>query len=158
MMSSYSPEEEKGLDFIEERLVAGGIPFRRMMKMYAEFLRDSIMAGQFDRSVSLAQLEIVAENLQSAIGVLGTSDSDKLRMPSRLALWSLSDRYEKENSTLSALSRCAVCCFYEESGWDHDGSESLTPIPLYLFLLKRIDPGMGMEFLRYASKYLLKCH
>lgn len=158
MINPYTEEEEKRLDVIEERLVIEEVPFWRMMKMYAEFLRGCILAGRFDKAAPLAQLEFVAEHLQRAIVVLGADNSDELRMPSKLELWSLSDRFEKENPIQAALSRCAVCCFYEESGWDPGNSESLTPIPLFLFLLKRLDPDMGAEFLMYAGKYLLKPH
>ena len=93
MIGPYAEEEEKGLDVIEEKLVIEGVPFWRMMKMYAELLRGCILAGRFDKAAPLAQLGFVAEHLQSAIVVLGTDNSDELRMPSRLELWSLSDRF-----------------------------------------------------------------
>jgi hypothetical protein len=48
-----------------------------------------------------------------------------------------------------------VCCFYEEGGWDPDKEEDATPIPLYLFLLKRFNPDMGAALLTYARMQLL---
>ena len=155
MAEPYSAEETKCLDAIEDQLIENGIHFCQMMKMYAEFLQTCISVGHFDGAVSSAQLNGVSEHLQAAISSLGHENSDELRRPHRIALWTLFGSSEKDYPALAALSRCAVCCFYDEAGWNPDTSESVTPIPLYLFLLKRLVPTMGMEFLRYARRYLL---
>ena len=155
MTESYSAEETECLNAIENQLIEDGIPFRQMMKIYAEFLQTCISAGHFDGVVPSVRLNDIAEHLQAAVSSLGHENSDELRRPHRIALWTLFGSSEKDNSALAALSRCAVCCFYDEDGWNPDTSESVTPIPFYLFLLKRLVPTMGMEFLRYARRYLL---
>lgn len=155
MTEPYSAEETECLDAIEDQLIEDGVPFRQMMKMYAEFLQTCISAGHFDEVAPSARLNDVAEHLQAAVSSLGHENSDELRRPHRIALWTLFGSSEKDYPALAALSRCAVCCFYDEAGWNPDTSESVTPIPLYLFLLKRLVPTMGMEFLRYARRYLL---
>jgi hypothetical protein len=151
----YSRDEEKQLDAIEEELMEECVPFFQTMKMYAEFLHNCILVGRFSGTAPSAQLDLVAEHLQVAIASLGLDNSDELRVPGKLELWKLFSRSEKEHPTLAALCRCAVCCFHEEAGWDPDKNESVTPIPFYLFLLKRLDPEMGLEFLTYARRYLL---
>ncbi|WP_093179504.1 MULTISPECIES: hypothetical protein [unclassified Variovorax] len=155
MTEPYSEHEAEFLDAIEDQLMEKNVPFPRMMKMYAEFLRNCILAGRFNEAASSAQLDSVAEHLQVAIVGLGHDNSDELRRPHRIELWTLFDCSEKENPALAALIRCAVCCFYDEAGWDPDTSESVTPMPLYLFLLKRIIPTVGVEFLKYAQRSLL---
>lgn len=155
MTEPYSEEEAGCLEAIEDQLMGGDVPFSQMMKMYAEFLQIFISAENFKEAASSAQLSDVAEHLQVAISSLGHENSDELRKPHRIALWTLFGFSEKDNPALAALSRCAVCCFYDEAGWNPDTSESVTPIPLYLFLLKRLAPTKGMEFLRYAQRYLL---
>lgn len=155
MTGPYSNEEEERLDIIEEQLVEKKTPFFLMMKMYAEFLRDCIHKKRFNQIADSKGLNVVAEYLKQAIAFLGSNNSDELRKPGRLELWALFRRFEDKQPALASLSRCAVCCFYEEAGWDPDTSESVTPIPFYLFLLKRLDPDMGLEFLEYAGRYLL---
>ncbi len=126
-----------------------------MMKMYAEFLRSCILERRLGQITQSEELNLVAEYLRQAIVFLGGNNSDELRKPGRLELWALFRRFEEVQPALACLSRCAVCCFYEEAGWDPDTSESVTPIPFYLFLLKRLNPDMGLEFLEYAYRYLL---
>ncbi|UKI05676.1 MULTISPECIES: hypothetical protein [Variovorax] len=155
MPGPYSEDEEKALDVIEDQLMAAQVSSARMMKMYAEFLRKCILARHFDSTVPSMQLVFISKHLLTAISSFGTDSGDELRRSSRRELWFLSDRFEKENPTLAALSRCAVCCCSEEGEWNPENSESLTPIPFYLFLLKRLDSNMGLEFLRYARVHLL---
>lgn len=155
MVEPYSEEEISEFDAIEEQLMDRPVPFGRMMKMYAEFLSTCILTGRFDQVIPPTQLNFIAKQLQEAVVSFEASNSDELRKPGKLALWALSDRSEKENPALAALSRCAVCCFYEDTNWNPDENESPTPLPFYLFLLKRLAPEMGMEFLKYARKYLL---
>ena len=155
MIGPYSQDEEESLDALEAQLMDRQVPFSCMMKMYAEYLRDRIVAGMFDNAVSSEQLNLIVTYLQKAIASFDADNGDALRKPGRLVLWSLHDRSREENPTLAALSRCAVCCFYKEFGWDPDNEESPTPIPFYLLLLKQLDPDMGMGFLAYARTYLL---
>ncbi|MFS2099857.1 hypothetical protein ACCC97_12895 [Variovorax sp. Varisp85] len=155
MTEPYSEEEEERLDAIEEQLIEKKVPFFLMMKMYAEFLHNCILTGRFSQIAPSKELDLVADNLQQAIAFLGVDGSDDLRKPGRLELWALFRRFEEEQPALAGLSRCAVCCFYEEAGWDPDTRESVTPIPFYLFLLNRFNPDMGLEFLTYAYRYLL---
>ncbi len=155
MVEPYSEEEISEFDAIEEQLMDRQVPFGRMMKMYAEFLSRSIGTGRFDQAIPLSQLNFIAKQLQDAVVSFDARDGDEFRRPGKLALWALSNHSEKENPALAALSRCAVCCFYEDTDWNPDENESPTPLPFYLFLLKRLAPEMGMEFLKYARKYLL---
>jgi hypothetical protein len=155
MIGPYSENEISELDALEEALIDGQVPFGRMMKMYAEFLLACIWAGRFDEVFSSQYLSFIAKHLQVAITSFDASNSDELRRPGKHELWALSDRSEQEALGLAALSRCAVCCFHEDTPWHPDESESPTPLPFYLFLLKRVAPGMRMEFLRYAKAYLL---
>ncbi|WP_143042997.1 hypothetical protein ABL840_25400 [Variovorax sp. NFACC27] len=155
MSNPHSETEEEHLDAIEDELIERQVAFSQMMKVYAKFLHSRLLAGQFNGVASPVQLDFVVEHLQVAITSLGLDGSDELRRPGRLVLWSLFDSSEGENPGLAALSRCAVCCFYEEAEWDPNTSEGVTPVPLYLFLLKRFNPDLGLEFLRYACRYLL---
>jgi len=155
MNGPYSEDEISELDAIEEALIDRQIPFGRMMKMYAEFLLTRILDGRFDEVVSSEYLSFIAKHLQAAIASFDASNSAELRRSGKRELWALSDRSEQEAPGLAALSRCAVCCFHEDTPWSPDENESPTPLPFYLFLLKRVAPGMGMDFLHYAKVYLL---
>ncbi|MDH6593892.1 hypothetical protein M2165_003781 [Variovorax sp. TBS-050B] len=150
MTGPYTPEEERALDAIEELLVDQQVSYAQMMKMYAGFLLDCISAGRFDTSISSTDLTLVAEHLRKVNETFELPDGTELRKPGRRELWSLVQAAEKEQPLLSALARCAVCCFYEDSGWNPDEKESPTPVPLYLLLLKRVDSEIGVEFLAYV--------
>lgn len=155
MIGPYSEEEINEFDALEEGLIDRQVPFGQMMRMYAEFLCTRIVAGRFEKIISSEYLRFIANHLQTAIASFDASNSDELRRPGKHELWTLSDRSESENPALAALSRCAVCCFHEDTRWDPDENESPTPLPFYLFLLKRVAPDMGMEFLSHAKAYLL---
>lgn len=155
MIGPYSENEISELDALEEALIDGQVPFGRVMKMYAEFLLACIRAGRFNEVVSSVQLGFIANHLQTAIASFDAGNSDELRRPGKHELWALSDCSEEEAPGLAALSRCAVCCFHEDRPWNPDENESPTPLPFYLFLLKRVAPDMGMDFLHCAKVYLL---
>jgi hypothetical protein len=94
------------------------------------------LARHSDSTVPSIRLVFISEHFLTAISSFGAIGGDELRRSSRRELWLLSDRFEKENPTLAALSRCVVCCCGEKSEWNPENGESLTPIPFYLFLLK----------------------
>lgn len=146
MPGPYSEDEERALDAIEGQLMAARVSSDRMMKTYAEFLRKCILARHFDSTVPSMQLVFISKPLLTAISSFGTDGGDELRRSSRRELWFLSDRFEKENPTLAALSRCAVCCCGEKSEWNPENSESLTPIPFYLFCSSDSIPIWGLSF------------
>ena len=156
MSGPFSAAEEEDLETLEHELTSGEVTYRRMMKMYAEFLLASIKSGQVDKKIKPSiELDFLVQNLEAAITSFGTDDSDEVRRSRRVELVRLCSRVESERPDLAALIRCAVCCFYEEGGWDPDKEEDATPIPLYLFLLKRFDPDMATELLTYARTHLL---
>ena len=156
MNAPFSEAEENDLEELEQELTDAEISYGRMMKMYAEFLLAFIENGRFERKIgSTDGVTLLVRHLRTAITNFGNSDSNEIRKSSRIELLKLCSRLEYEQPFLFALVRCAVCCFYEEDGWLPDKEEDRTPIPLYLFLLKRLDSDMGAEFLAYARSYLL---
>ncbi|SDI44750.1 hypothetical protein [Variovorax sp. OV700] len=156
MSGPFSDAEEEDLETLEHELTNGKVSYSRMMKMYAEFLLASIQSGQVDKKIKPSiELDFLVQNLEAAITSFGTDDSDEVRRSRRVELVRLCGRLEIEQPDLAALIRCAVCCFYEEGGWNPDEEEDATPIPLYLFLLKRFNPDMGAALLGYARMNLL---
>jgi hypothetical protein len=156
MNGPFSDAEEEELETLEYELTKGEVTYSRMMKMYAEFLLASIRRRQGAQQISPSlELDLLVQHLQTAIASFGTANSDEVRSACRVELVRLSRRLESERPDLAALLRCAVCCFYEEGGWDSDKEEDATPIPLYLFLLKRFDPDMAAELLAYVRTHLL---
>ncbi|MET3444165.1 hypothetical protein ABIC94_004974 [Variovorax paradoxus] len=157
MNGPFSDAEEEELETLEYELTKGEVTYGRMMKMYAEFLLASIRRRQGAQEISPSlELDLLVQHLQTAIASFGTTNSDEVRSACRVELVRLSRRLESERPDLAALLRCAVCCFYEEGGWDPDKEEDATPIPLYLFLLKRFDPRMAAELLTYVRTHLLE--
>jgi len=156
MTGPFSEGEEADLETLEHDLTSEGVAYSQMMKMYAEFLLACIRDGSVEQIIGpAAELSLLARYLEMAIVSFGADDSDEVRRSRRIELVGLCGRLEKERPDLVALIRCAVCCFYEEGGWDPDKEEDPTPIPLYLFLLKRFDPDLGAKLLTYARAYLL---
>lgn len=90
-----------------------------------------------------------------AIAISDTEYSDESSSLRRLELLGVVEPLEAKQLRLAALIRCAVCCFSDESGWNPDQEEDLTPIPRYVFLLKKFDPGIGPDFVAYARRHLL---
>lgn len=156
MIQPFSELEEKNIEILEHELTNNAIPYARMMRMYAEFLLALIATKEVEQKLGLSsELTLVAQHLQTAVRSLGKEVSDELRRPLRVELISLCGRVEKKQPALAALTRCAVCCFSDEGGWEPDREEDPTPIPRYLFLLKKFDPDMGMNFLTHAHAVLL---
>ncbi|MFM9925547.1 hypothetical protein VLK31_21330 [Variovorax sp. H27-G14] len=157
MIGPFSEVEEKTLETLEQALIDNKILHVQMMKMYAEFLFSLISSEKIERDFGFSsELTVVAQCVQSAIHSFGTDASDELRRQRRVELIKLCSRVEKEQPALAALARCAVCCVSDEEGWEPDLEEDSTPIPRYLFLLKKFDPNMGVIFLSYARTALLE--
>lgn len=142
----YSEEEINEFDALEEELIDRQVPFGQMMRMYAEFLCTRIVAGRFDKIISSEYLSFIANHLQTAIASFEARNSDELRRPGKHELWTLSDRSESENLARAALSRCAVCCFHQDTRWDQDENESPTPLPLYIFFASGLLPIWEWSF------------
>ncbi|MGJ7573915.1 hypothetical protein ACSFBX_25530 [Variovorax sp. RB2P76] len=156
MIGPFSEIEEENIEILEHELIDNEIPYARMMRMYAEFLLALISTKEVTQKLGLSsELTLVAQHLRTAVRSLGTEVSDELRRPLRVELIGLCGRVEKKQPALAALTRCAVCCFSEEGGWEPDREEDPTPIPRYLFLLKRFDADIGMNFLLHARSVLL---
>lgn len=159
MIGPFTEHEEEILDALELELLEKQIPYILMMKMYANFLRtlalEKFIEKPDDSSVETAQL---IQNLEMAIASFGTEYSDESRRSGRLELLGMIRPLEEKQMRLAALIRCAVCCFYDESGWNPDQEEDLTPIPRYLLLLRKFDPSIGLDFVAYVRTHLLSSH
>lgn len=156
MSNPFNEAEENHLEEIERRLTERNISYAQMMKMYAEFLLNLIqIRWRLEKWGGSSEYELIVNILRETIEIFGCKNSDELRENRRVTLIGLYGGSEKERPALAALSRCVACCLYSEDGWEADKEEDLTPIPLYLFLLKRIDGNFGEEFLTYAETYLL---
>jgi len=156
MSEPFNACEEKKIEELERALMDRKIPYARMARVYAKFLLALISGENFDRKLTRSsELIAVTRSLQSAIKGFDGGASGDLRQPHRVELIGISGRVEESQPALAALIRCAVCCFFVDEEWDPDLEEDSTPIPRYLFLLKKFDSSMEMEFLTYASTYLL---
>lgn len=156
MSGPFSVGEEKKIEELERALMDRKIPYARMARVYAEFLLALISGENFDKKLTRSsELIAVTRSLQSTINGFDSGASGDFRQPYRVELIGISGRVEKSQPALAALIRCAVCCFFFEEEWDPDLEEDPTPIPRYLFLLKKFDSSMGMEFLSYAKAHLL---
>ncbi len=156
MIGPFTEHEEEVLETLESELLEKQIPYVLMMKMYAIFLHTLALETCAEKpDDSPAEMAQLIKNLEMAIASFGTEYSDESRKSGRLELWGMIKRLEQKQLRLAALVRCAVCCFYDESGWNPDHKEDLTPIPLYLFLLKKFDPGIGLDFVAYVRTHLL---
>jgi len=93
-------------------------------------------------------------NLRLAVFGAGASNRSETIKDGRMQLWRIHDHLQRELPSQAALVRCAIFCLCDEE-WDPDSSEDLTPIPFFLFLLKKFNPEIGMDFLDYARIHLL---
>lgn len=55
-------------------------------------------------------------------------------------LWTIEGQHQTLSSDLSRLARCSILCFSTEQKWIEEDSGDQTPLLLYLYLLKKIDP------------------
>jgi hypothetical protein len=156
MTGPFGENEEVMLARLQEDVVAAGVSYGCAMKMYATYLL-TLLQERIDSvgTFSSAEVDWLVKKLKDGSASIGGNSLEAERQRWRVELWEFHDSLGQERSPLAAFVRCAVCCFYPERGWDADAQEDPTPIPLFLALLKKFDPNIGVKFLEFARSAML---
>ncbi|WP_354423445.1 hypothetical protein [Variovorax atrisoli] len=154
MLGPFSDQELESLDAIEGQLILARVPGSRMIGMCANFLLSTVPRAHGKQFLVIEEEILLNMSLGLAVFDTGASNRSETIKASRMQLWRIHDHLQREQPSLAALARCAIFCLCDEE-WDPDSSEDPTPIPFFLFLLKRFDRAIGMDFLDYARAHLL---
>lgn len=155
MFSPFSDQELEALDAIEGQLILAHVSSSQMIGACASFLLSIVLSEHEEQFLGSIENEVVLNiNLRLAVFVTGANNRGEAIKAGRMRLWRIHDHLQCEQPSRAALVRCAIFCSGDEE-WDPDSNEDPTPIPFFLFLLKKFDPAIGMDFLDYARTHLL---
>ena len=155
MTGPFSDHELESLDVIELQLIESQVSSARMKSACASFLLFIISREWSKRFLDSDGIELLLnENLKLVAFNFYAIDSGEEIKNARIKLFGIFDHLQREDPSQAALIRCAIFCLHDEE-WDPDTQEDPTPIPFYLFLLKKFDLSIGMDFLAHVRTHLL---
>ncbi|WP_157659302.1 hypothetical protein [Burkholderia ubonensis] len=144
--------EMKEVESLEAKLLEKNASFDEIADHYAKFLLDLVRGDALKNLIRDRERQIAGAYLK----MVPTVDDVKSRRLTRrqvlTRLWRLEKVARKSNAAFSALIRCVICCFGSEEQWLQDDIGDETPLYVYLFFLKKVDPGLAKYFIAYFSR------
>ncbi|WP_124863547.1 hypothetical protein [Burkholderia anthina] len=152
--------EVSEVESLEVKLLEKNASFSEVTNHYAKFLLDLVQGEVLGNLIRDREKRIVAAYLKM-VPIIDDIKSPRLtrrQVPARL--WHLEKVARESNAAFSALVRCVICCFGSEGQWLQDDIRDETPLYVYLFFLKIVEPELAKYFIEYFGRvggHLMAC-
>ena len=141
------------IDNLENMLLERAISYDQLRRHYANFLLDLLSKKSFP-TINEKHLEAVALYLKDAAATARVERGSDEVVKIIGELWTIEAQYRTLSSDLSRLARCSILCYSTEQQWIEEDSGDQTPLLLYLYLLKKIDPEVCPALVSFFKRLL----
>lgn len=148
-----SDQDVFDIDNLESMLLERAISYDQLRRHYAIFLLDLLDIKRYP-DTDEKHLEALALCLKDAAATARINrDSDEV-VNIIGELWNIEGQHRTLSPDLSRLARCSILCFSTEQKWIEEDSGDQTPLLLYLYLLKKIDPEVCPALVNFFKRLL----
>ncbi|MBD8596714.1 MULTISPECIES: hypothetical protein [unclassified Pseudomonas] len=148
-----SDQDVLDIDNLESMLLEQAISYDQLRRHYAILLLDMLDKKRYP-DTDEKDLEALALYLKDAAATARINrDSDEL-VKVIGELWTIEGQYRTLSPDLSRFARCSILCFSTEQKWIEEDSGDQTPLLLYLYLLKKIDPEVCPALVGFFKRLL----
>ncbi|WP_321851845.1 hypothetical protein [Burkholderia diffusa] len=144
--------EMKEVGSLEAKLLKKNVSFDEITNHYARFLLDLVRGDALKDLIRNRGRQIAGAYLKMVPTIDDVKSCRLTRKQVLARLWHLEKIARKSSVEFSALIRCVICCFGSEEQWLQEDTGDETPLYIYLFFLKKIDPGLAGYFIDYFGR------
>jgi hypothetical protein len=148
-----SDQDISEIDNLECMLLERAISYDQLRKHYAMFLLD-LLDKKIYPDTNKKHLEALALFLKDAAATARINRGSDEVVKIIGELWAIEAQYRTLSSDLSRLARCSILCYSTEQQWVEEDSGDQTPLLLYLYLLKQIDPEVCPALVSFFKRLL----
>lgn len=148
-----SDQDISEIDNVERMLLERAISYDQLRKHYAMFLLDLLDKKSYP-DTNKKHLEALALYLKDAAATARINRGSDEVVKIIGELWNIEAQYRTLSPDLSRLARCSILCYSTEQQWIEEDSGDKTPLLLYLYLLKKIDPKVCPALVNFFKRLL----
>lgn len=148
-----SDQDISEIDNLECMLLERAISYDQLRKHYAMFLLD-LLDKKIYPDTNKKHLEALALYLKDAAATARINRGSDEVVKIIGELWAIEAQCRTLSSDLSRLARCSILCYSTEQQWVEEDSGDQTPLLLYLYLLKQIDPEVCPALVSFFKRLL----
>lgn len=148
-----SDQDISEIDNLECMLLERAISYDQLRKHCAMFLLD-LLDKKIYPDTNKKHLEALALYLKDAAATARINRGSDEVVKIIGELWAIEAQYRTLSSDLSRLARCSILCYSTEQQWVEEDSGDQTPLLLYLYLLKQIDPEVCPALVSFFKRLL----
>ncbi|RYZ82647.1 MAG: hypothetical protein EOP04_21635 [Proteobacteria bacterium] len=141
------------IDNLENMLLERAVSYDQLRRHYAIFLLDLLSKKSYP-TINDKHLEAVALYLKDAAATARINRGSDEVVKIIGELWIIEAQYRTLSPHLSRLARCSILCYSTEQQWIEEDSGDQTPLLLYLYLLKKIDPKVCPTLVNFFKRLL----